>query len=170
MFGIRGLDPFGVVHGLFGLLALACGLGVFLQRKGTRSHRLWGYGYVCSMILLNLTALAIYDLFGRFGVFHYAAVFSLLTVLAAIVPAMSKRPAAWLELHAMFMSWSYVGLVAAFVAEIAVRVPGVGFGVGTIFATLIAVVGGAVLIHANVPRLIARLRPAAAVAGSGSGV
>jgi len=158
MFGIRGLDGFGLVHGIFGLLALVFGLAVFLQRKGTPSHRNWGYAYAVSMLLLNVTALVIYDLFGRFGPFHYAAVFSLATVLAATVPAMLKRPAAWLDFHAMFMSWSYVGLVAAFIAEIAVRVPGVAFGAGTIFSMILAVAGGAVLIHTRVPKLITRLR------------
>ena len=36
--------------------------------------------YVLSMLLLNITALMIYDLYGRFGPFHVASVISLATI------------------------------------------------------------------------------------------
>ena len=62
---------------------------------------------------------------------------------------------AWIHLHANFMCWSYVGLLAAFVSEVAVRIPGVGFGFAVIAATAIVVAGGAVLIHTRVPRILA---------------
>ena len=52
------------------------------------------------------------------------------------------------------MCWSYVGLVAAFVSEVAVRVPGVGFGYVVVVATAVVVAGGAVLIYRRVPRLV----------------
>src|SRR5688572_29259986 len=125
MFGIRGLDPFGLVHALLGVAALILGLALLLRRKGTRVHRRIGQAYVLSMLLLNLTALMIYDLHGRFGPFHVASVISLATIGAGFAPVYLRRPqAAWLQLHAIFMCWSYVGLLAAFVAEVAVRVPG----------------------------------------------
>jgi hypothetical protein len=67
----------------------------------------------------------------------------------------------WMPQHAKFMSWSYVGLLAAFVAEVAVRVPGVGFGSAVIAATAFVVAGGAVLIRTRVPRiLVALTKPA----------
>jgi hypothetical protein len=52
------------------------------------------------------------------------------------------------------MCWSYVGLVAAFVSEVAVRVPGVGFGYPVIVATAVVVAGGGVLIYWRVPRIL----------------
>jgi predicted membrane protein DUF2306 len=107
------------------------------------------------MILLNATALMIYDLYGRFGPFHVASVISLATVGAGFVPVYLRRPpSAWVQLHATFMCWSYVGLLAAFVAEVAVRVPGVGFSSAVIVATVLVVAGGAVLIHTRVPRIL----------------
>jgi hypothetical protein len=39
------------------------------------------------MLFLNLTALSIYHLFGRFGPFHVASVISLATICAGFVPA-----------------------------------------------------------------------------------
>ena len=112
------------VHVVTGLLALLCGLLVFLRAKGTRSHRVIGYVYVASMLALNVTAFQIYRLFGRFGPFHIAALISLATVVAGMIPVLRRRPKQrGVSLHYGYMAWSYVGLVAATVAEIAVRVP-----------------------------------------------
>lgn len=100
----------------------------------------------------------IYDLYGRFGPFHVASVISLATVGAGFVPVYLRRPSgAWLQLHATFRCWSYVGLVAAFVAEVAVRIPGVGFGSAAIASTVLVLAGGAILIHVRVPRMLAAL-------------
>ena len=61
------------------------------------------------MLLLNITALMIYDLDGRFGPFHVASVISSATIGAGFVPVYLRRPrAAWIHLHANFMCWSYV--------------------------------------------------------------
>jgi uncharacterized membrane protein len=158
MFGIPGLDRLGLVHTLFGLAALLAGGAVVIGRKGTRIHRRIGRGYLAAMLLLNVTALMIYDLYGRFGPFHAAALISLATVLAGIVPILRRRPqGTWMELHATFMSWSYVGLIAAFIAEIATHVPGVRFGWGVAVATIAAVGVGAALIHGRVPRILREL-------------
>lgn len=155
MFGIRGLDLLGLIHALLGVAALGFGLAVLLRHKGTPTHRRLGQGYVLSMLLLNGTALMIYDLYGRFGPFHVASVISLATVGAGFVPVYLRRPqAAWMELHATFMCWSYVGLLAAFISELAVRVPGLGFGSSVIAATAIVVAAGAILIHTRVPRIL----------------
>lgn len=156
MFAIPGLDPLGFLHALFGLAALGCGLAVVANRKGTRRHRRLGYAYVTSMLLLNGTAFAIYDLYGRFGPFHMAGLVSLATLGGGVIPAVLRRRW-WMETHAYFMAWSYVGLVAAFLAEIAVRLPRVGIG-RAVFAGLVVAVGvGAILIHTRVPRILARL-------------
>ena len=113
----------GTVHLFLGLLAVTLGLAVVVMRKGTAAHRRAGLFYAVVMVLLNATALMIYDLFGRFGPFHVLALVSLATVSAGVVPVWLRRPRAWLELHARFMSWSYAGLIAAFFSEIGTRVP-----------------------------------------------
>ena len=110
------------------------------------------------MLLLNATSFLIYDLYGRFGPFHVAAVISMATTAAGFAPAHFRRPrASWMSLHAIFMGWSYVGLLAAFIAEIATRVPGVSFGPGVIGATALAMAGGAILIHTRVPKIVSTL-------------
>jgi uncharacterized membrane protein len=156
MLGIPGLDPFGLFHGVLGLAAVLLGLVVVLGRKGGRTHRRIGYAYVAVMVLMNVTALLIYDLFGRFGPFHWLALVSLVTTLAGFVPAWLRRPAGWLDIHARCMSWSYAGVVAAFAAEIGARVPGVRFVHGVVWPGLAVMVVAAVLIYGRVPRLVER--------------
>lgn len=113
----------GFLHTLFALLAMAAGLLVILLNKGTRRHKLAGWVYVSAMIALNVSAFYVHVLY-QFGPFHYMAIFSLLTVLAGVsAPLLFRSWGGWLRLHYDLMLWSYVGLMAAFVAEVAVRLP-----------------------------------------------
>lgn len=145
----------GTVHLFLGFAALAFGALVALTRKGTRRHRWIGWAYVWSMLSLNGTALLIYRLFGTFGPFHFAALVSLTTVVAGMVPAY-RRPSRWIEWHAMWMSWSYVGLCAAAVAEIWTRfvAPNAFWG-AVVAATLAVVVIGKFVIDRRMPRILA---------------
>ena len=70
MFGIRGMDGFGFVHALIGIAALLLGLAVISLHKGTQLHRKIGFTYLMAMAALNVTALWIFHLTGRFGAFH----------------------------------------------------------------------------------------------------
>jgi uncharacterized membrane protein len=159
MLGIRGLDAFGAVHTVLGLIALVCGAMVLLRAKGTSTHRRIGGVYVAAMTGLNATGLLIYDLYGHFGPFHLAALVSLATVAAGYLALYFRRPrTSWMEVHAIFFCWSYVGLWAAFVSEVVVRVPGVSFNTGAIGGSVVAVLVGAFLIHTRVPALAAQLR------------
>jgi uncharacterized membrane protein len=115
------------IHVGMGLTALTSGAVVFFNVKGTKFHRILGYTYVISMVLLNATALMIYRLFGHFGPFHVLAVLSLLSVLAGFLPAYRKKPRKWVQTHFRWMCGSYVGLAAATASEIIVRVPPAGF-------------------------------------------
>lgn len=117
------MDYLGITHTLTAISALALGPAVFVRKKGTRLHKRLGYGYVASMLLLNATALMIYDLFDGFGIFHYAALLSLATLCMGFIPAFLRRPRNWLEWHYMGMTWSYVGLSAAALAETLTRLP-----------------------------------------------
>lgn len=117
----------GQTHLAASLLALATGAVVLLRSKGTRSHRRLGWVFAASMLVLNVSALRIYRLTGTFGPFHVAALISLASLLAGVWAAWRRKPndRSWLPRHYYFMSWSYLGLVAAAVAEVATRVPAV---------------------------------------------
>lgn len=156
----------GWFHTICALLALASGAAVLMRRKGTRSHRRLGWLYVGSMLALNGTALMIYRLFGGFGPFHVAAVASLLTVVAGIVPAYRRKPAKWVEHHYAYMAWSYVGLWAAAVAEVGTRVPGFQFWWAVMGGTFAVLGVGAVMIRRNRAGVLAPFRRVARAAAS----
>ena len=165
LFGIPGLDPFGLAHAALGFAALALGLVVIARSKGSAAHRLWGVAYAVAMVLLNGSALAMYEVTGGPNMLHGFAVISLATLVAGWVPALTRRPAGrWYARHAVYMAWSYVGLVAAFTAEVAVRLP--FGGPGRIFVVagmsgLVAAVLGTVLIRRLMPEAVARAGDAA---------
>lgn len=110
----------GLIHTVSGYLALTFGAGIILLRKATTLHRIAGYLYVASMVVLNVSALAIYRVFHTFGPFHVLALVSLASVVAGLVPALRRR-SGWLAAHYKWMCWSYVGLLAATAAEIGVH-------------------------------------------------
>ena len=112
----------GVFHLTFSLLAVGFGGLVVFLPKGTRWHRTWGHGYVWCMVGVVATSFALFNLTGRITPFHVAAVVAGVTVLAGTWTVLARRPRkAWIEAHATWMAWSYVGLLAAFVAESATR-------------------------------------------------
>jgi len=149
----------GAIHLALAVLALVCGLLVTLGHKGDGRHRTLGRIYFVSMLGVNVTALMIYRLFGAFGPFHAAALLSLATVLAGFVTLRRRRPRKkWLEHHAMWMSWSYVGLLAAAVAEITTRLPRAPFWWVVLASTFVTVGIGNYLVKSRVPGAIARLR------------
>lgn len=160
------MNVLGWFHTVCAVVALGSGAAVLLRRKGTRVHRRIGWIYVASMLLLNGTALMIYRLFGGFGPFHVAAVFSLATVVAGTVPAVRRRPANWVERHYAWMTWSYVGLCAATVSEVATRTPGFRFWWAVAVGTFAVVGIGAVLIRRNAGPVLAPFRPAPPVSGT----
>lgn len=116
------MSTLGAVHTVFAFLALLFGAVVLRLPKGTRWHRTWGHAYVFSMAGLVVTALFVYRLTGTFGPFHLAALVAGATVLLGVGSVLLRRPrTGWMSAHATWMSWSYVGLVAAFVAETSSR-------------------------------------------------
>ncbi len=115
----------GLVHLIFSILALIFGSMVLFRTKGTTVHKRTGYIYGVLMLGVNLTAFMMYRLFGEFGIFHWMAVVSLLTLFAGMVPIILKKPVSYISLHFGFMYWSVMGLYGALVAETFVRFPDV---------------------------------------------
>lgn len=149
-------DPIGWLHLLSAYAALLLGGLVAAMPKGTRRHRWLGRSFAVTMVLLNISALAIYDLTGRPNMFHLFAVISLVSLAAGWIAARRRGPV-WREVHMRSMLWAYVGLLAAAASELIVRVPGVvtswlGFGVAVGVATTLVCTVGAVLIERTVAR------------------
>lgn len=117
-------SPEGALHFAFAVLAMLAGTAVLFLKKATKLHIRVGYAYVFAMLGVNLTAFLIYRLFGGFGVFHIAAIVSLLTMAGGMFPLLFKtKSKKRFYFHFMFMYWSVMGLYAAFVAETLTRIP-----------------------------------------------
>lgn len=139
-------DSIGLIHLITALVAILSGTFVLVLNKGTRLHKQIGYIYAVNMLLLNATAFGIYRLFGGFGIFHFAALVSLFTLLGGMIPVITKRPKhKWVELHYIYMYWSVIGLYAAFVSETLTRIPKTPFfgmvGIATFAVMLLAGIG-----------------------------
>ncbi len=148
----------GTAHVVFAITALISGAVVTFRPKGDRWHRILGYFYAISLLLVNISALSVYEDAVGMGPFHILAIISLVTLICGFIPAFLRRPvSSWLNLHAYFISWSYVGLVAAGIAQFATmssKLPGhIAVGLPSI---LVAIIGG-VLIHTRVPKILTAL-------------
>ena len=145
----------GVIHTALAILALVAGAIVLLRPKGGTWHHRVGWAYAIAMLGLNVTALAIYELFGGFGPFHFAALLSLVTVILGTIPARRRLPREkWLERHYYWMTWSYVGLLAAAGSEAVTRIPQSRFWWMVLVATLPVVAAGAWLIRRQSTRTL----------------
>lgn len=112
----------GGLHVVAAGLSLPLGAAVLLRAKGTRGHKVLGRLYVIAMLLVSLPALLVYDITGRPGVFHLLAVVSLVTLTLGWLSAPSRRSSVGrpdVHVHATFMSWSFIGLVTAGLAQLA---------------------------------------------------
>ncbi len=116
-------DTTGLIHLISSIIALIAGTYILGAMKGTRTHKKIGYLYVILMVLVNITALLIYRLFGKFAIFHWFAVISISTIILGMLPFYLSKSKTNLANHFSFMYWSVIGLYAAFVSEIFTRLP-----------------------------------------------
>ncbi len=116
-------DWIGLIHLAAAIVALITGTAVLAMRKGTETHRKVGFVYAGAMVMVVVTAFMIYRLFGGWGIFHWAALVSGLTLLGGMVPVLLRKPDDWVILHFSFMYWSVMGLYMAFVSEMMTRIP-----------------------------------------------
>lgn len=142
----------GAVHFFCACASLVLGLVVLMLRKGTRWHRAIGLIYVMAMLSVNGSALLLFHMTGRFGVFHALALVSLSGVLSGVAAAIF-RWRNWLYSHYRAMAFSYVGLLAAATAEAMVRIPalhvrsasmGIAIGIGS---AIVFSVAGAIVVR-----------------------
>ncbi len=141
----------GAVHLGSAFAALISGALVLSLKKGTRAHRKMGYSYVTSMLVVNASALMIYELFQRFGPFHVLALFSLASLLAGLAPAWKRSPG-WQPRHARLVTGSYVGLCAAAVAETCSHFLALPFGPTVIISSTLTVVAGVAWMRISLAR------------------
>lgn len=121
-------NQIGLTHFIASVLALVFGSAVLVMTKGSKIHIRTGYLYGVGMVVLLVTALMLYNLFGKWGVFHYFAVVSSCTLLLGMIPVFLRNQIKnWAYLHFSFTYWSVIGLYGALVSEMMTRIPEVPF-------------------------------------------
>ncbi|NNE71769.1 MAG: hypothetical protein HKN29_15600 [Rhodothermales bacterium] len=137
----------GLIHFIAALLSLVTGTAVLAMAKGTRRHRLVGYGYWFSMAVMLVSSFLTYNLFGGWGIFHWFSVVSSITLIGGIIPVFVRKSPNWVEAHFAFMYWSVFGLYAALWSEILTRVPETPFfnmvGIATFLTMAVGYAGWA---------------------------
>ncbi|NBC67132.1 MAG: DUF2306 domain-containing protein [Bacteroidetes bacterium] len=117
-------DTVGFIHLVSAIISMITGTMILVMKKGTLNHKRVGYVYVAAMAAVLITAFMIYRLWGGWGLFHYAALVSSVTLLGGMIPILFKYPKdSYIAFHFSFMYWSVMGLYGAFFAEIMTRLP-----------------------------------------------
>ncbi|MBA3600815.1 MAG: DUF2306 domain-containing protein [Acidobacteria bacterium] len=101
-----------IFHGVLGSIALVTGALILLLKQGTPLHKRIGKVYVAAIYSLCFTSFFIFELFGRYGVFHIFSMVSIGAVTAGVIPLLRKKKD-WYKRHFENMLWSYFGLVLA---------------------------------------------------------
>jgi hypothetical protein len=112
----------GTLHTVLALFGIVVGLIQLLRPKRGAGHRARGYAFVYAMLVADGAAMLIFQFTGRLNVLHAGAIVNLVCVVLGVIPVLrSPRPANWKNQHYYFISWSYVGLLAAAATEFVVR-------------------------------------------------
>lgn len=130
---ISDITAIGWLHSVTCVIALFAGAHNLVAEKGTPRHRAIGLGYFWTMIVLNVSSLAIYRfdiaqfrpfVAGPhiFGVFHWIAVATLVFVLVGRYAASHQDRALGAYAHPIAMILSYYMLVGGAINEAFARV------------------------------------------------
>jgi uncharacterized membrane protein len=116
------LVPLGWVHSIACLAAIVLALLVLARPKGTAVHKLRGRIYAGAMLIVSLTALAIY----RRGIVffpHWLAIVVIVAMAAGLAAAHFKVPASgWVHLHLTSMLATVYLLIGGGVNEAFLRI------------------------------------------------
>lgn len=133
-------DFIGWFHTVMSLIALVTGSMVLAKTKGTATHKKVGRIYAVSMLLVCVTAFMIYRLHNAFGILHFFAIISTVTLILGMLPMYSKRNKNSIIVHLSYMYWSVIGLYCAFAAELFTRLPDL-WNIDTDFGVFYALIG-----------------------------
>ncbi|WP_412560782.1 DUF2306 domain-containing protein [Winogradskyella sp. MIT101101] len=116
-------DTIGWIHTVFAIIALITGSVILYKTKGTSLHKKTGRIYGISMLIVCATAFLIYRVHNTFGILHFFAVISTVTLFLGMLPMYIKGYKNAIAVHLSWMYWSVIGLYCAFAAEIFTRLP-----------------------------------------------
>ena len=109
----------GIIHLTSATIGLVTGIYLLIAKKGSKTHWLIGRLFAISLIIVNLSALFIYDFNnGKIGPFHYLIPVSLFFLLYGWIPMLKKKkPSNFIKKHIIGMIGASLGLWAAGATE-----------------------------------------------------
>lgn len=110
----------GGLHVAAAGISLAVGITTLVRRKGGSGHVALGRLYLAAILGVNLPVLFLYDATGGPGPFHVLAVLSVVTTTCGWLAMRGHRRghnSIWA--HASFMTWSWIGVATAGLAQLA---------------------------------------------------
>ena len=113
----------GAFHVVMAITGLFTGAYLLLAAKGTKLHKGIGYLFSAALLIVNVSALFIYDFNdGKVSVFHYLIVISMFCLIYGLYP-MFKKPfiPGRIKQHLKGMTGAALGLWAAGATEYFVR-------------------------------------------------
>ena len=144
-----------IVHVSAAIMALLLGASVLATPKGTTWHRRLGAAYATSLLLANIGALTMTGDSGQFGAFQLLAVLSLATLLVGLgLMRRRARTEQVIATHAIIMGFSYVGLVAAGLSQLAAHAAPDHRATAVLATSAGTFTLGAVAIFTTVPRAL----------------
>jgi len=116
-------SPQGLIHFISSVIGLIIGLYLLIVKKGTSSHKLLGKIFGFSLVVVNISALFIYDFNdGKIGPFHYLIPVSLFFLLYGWIPMLQKKKTPkTINKHIIGMIGASLGLWAAGATEYYMR-------------------------------------------------
>lgn len=109
----------GVIHLASAVIGLATGTYLLIAKKGSKTHKLIGRIFGYSVIIVNVSALFIYDFNGgKIGPFHFLIPVSLFFLLYGWIPMIKKKKSKnFINKHIIGMIGASLGLWAAGATE-----------------------------------------------------
>ena len=113
----------GVFHLVTAVVGLLTGAYLLLTAKGTKLHKRIGYVFSAALVIVNVSALFIYDFnHGKPSVFHYLIIVSMFCLLYGLYPMVKKTTTRGrIKQHFKGMIGAALGLWAAGATEYFVR-------------------------------------------------
>jgi uncharacterized membrane protein len=111
------VDIISITHITLAITAIISGAIIVARKKGDVFHTKLGKIFVSSMVLVNVTAFALWPKYG-FTFFQPLALWNLVWVLLGYYFAAKKPNKNWLSSHFYFITYAYAGVVAAGMARI----------------------------------------------------
>ena len=110
-------------HIISASLSMLFGLILVTRTKGDKKHKKMGDYYFYAMLINNITALFIYNAYGKWFFPHWLAVITLALIIPGFLSIRMSKSSAAIKVHIISMVLSYYMLIGGAVNEAFIHIP-----------------------------------------------